>query len=268
MLTPSTKQAIAAANRTPIERTNGATPQPERDMGYNPLYDPEYLRVAFPPNEEPMAGALRLMTYLLMLMNPLRQFFKDRTDVLVNGDVFIYYDETDSRNAVASDVIVAFGVDVALLDEADSYFTWLVGKPPEFVMEIGSESTAKRDLEFKRRLYARLGIRNYWLFDPPDGSRYGFILKGLRLVDGEYEEIPMVEGPGDNIRGHSDALGLDLCWEDGVIRFYNPAAGEYILNYDEVAESLDRQRAARRSAERRADSAEAEVRRLRALLGE
>ena len=254
MLTPAMKQATAAANRTPIERTNGATPQPERDMAYDPLYDPEYLRVAFPPNEEPMAGALRLMTYLLMLMNPLRQFFRDRTDVLVNGDVFIYYDEKDSRNAVASDVIVAFGVDVALLDEADSYFTWLVGKPPEFVMEIGSQSTAGRDLIDKRDLYASLGIRNYWLFDPPDGSRYGFILKGLRLVDGEYEEIPMVEGPGDNIRGHSDALGLDLCWEDGVIRFYNPAAGEYLRNHDESEVALA--------------AAEAEIRRLRALIGE
>ena len=252
MLTPATKRTTATTTHAPTERINGATRPPE--PVYDPLYDPAHLRVAFPPNEEPMPGAARLMTYLLMILNPLRQYFKDRPDTLVNGDIFIYYDKTNIHNAVASDVIVAFKVDVDQIDEADSYFTWLVGKPPEFVMEIGSESTAKRDLEFKRELYARLGIRNYWLFDPPDGSRYGFILKGLRLENGEYREIPMIEGPGDNIRGHSDALGLDLRWEDGVIRFYDPANGEYLRNHDESEAALA--------------AAEAEVRRLRALIGE
>ena len=194
--------------------------------------------------------------------------FRDTPGVDVNGDIFIYYDKTNIHNAVASDVIVAFEVDVDQIDEADSYFTWLVGKPPEFVMEIGSESTAKRDLEFKRELYARLGIRNYWLFDPPDGSRYGFILKGLRLERGEYQEIPMIEGPGDNIRGYSDALGLDLRWEDGVIRLYNPATGEYLRNFEDSEMVLADTAAALAAEVAARERAEAEVRRLRALIGE
>ena len=76
MLTPATKRTTATTTHAPTERINGAARPPE--PVYDPLYDPAHLRVAFPPNEEPMPGAARLMTYLLMILNPLRQFFKDR----------------------------------------------------------------------------------------------------------------------------------------------------------------------------------------------
>ena len=46
-------------------------------------------------------------------------------------------------------------------------------------MEIGSPSTASRDLDDKRRIYAHIGIAEYWLFDPEAGSIYGFPLMGL-----------------------------------------------------------------------------------------
>ena len=36
---------------------------------------------------------------------------------------------------------------------------WEVGKPPDFVLEVGSESTAENDLIGKRRTYAQIGRR-------------------------------------------------------------------------------------------------------------
>jgi Uma2 family endonuclease len=38
--------------------------------------------------------------------------------------------------------------------------------PPDLVVEILSESTRRRDLEIKRKLYAKYGVREYWIVDP------------------------------------------------------------------------------------------------------
>ena len=58
-------------------------------------------------------------------------------------------------------------------------------------------------------------------------------------------------------RGHSAVLGLDLCWEDGQLRWYDPASGRYLLTYDEEAEG-------RLQALERVRELEDQVRRLQA----
>ena len=69
---------------------------------------------------------------------------------------------------------------------------------------------------------------------------------------------------GDEIyRGHSDALNLDLCWEDGELRWYDPVAGRYLLTYKEVAEARIAERRERIAAEQRADAAERRAERER-----
>ena len=248
---------------TPAE-TNGAAPHPR----YDPELDPAYLRVAYPPNEEPMADIARLLYYLLDMFWPLVELFRESPNVFVNGNVFIYYRDGNEVKAVAPDLMVSFDVDADGIRASGSYHLWAVGKPPELVMEIGSKSTYNRDLTEKRDIYAKMGVPQYWLLDPPDGSNYGFILKGLRLVDGEYEEIPMTEGSGDFLRGHSEVLGLDLCWENGTLRFYNPATGEYLKNQQETIAERDAAQAALAAAQAERDAAQAENRRLRAQLAE
>lgn len=37
---------------------------------------------------------------------------------------------------------------------------------PDLVVEVGSESTRKRDETIKRRLYERVGVAEYWVIDP------------------------------------------------------------------------------------------------------
>ena len=78
------------------------------------------------------------------------------------------------------------------------------------------------------------------------------------MADGEYVRIETVQGPDGVIRGHSEWLGLDLCWDNGHLRYYDPKAGEYLRDLQEseaarlaaegqaVAEQLARQAAEER----------------------
>ena len=248
MVAPTTTRIPAA--------TNGATtaPLPLPTLPLTPECDPKWLYIAYPPNEEPMADPIRLQDHLLAMLVPLVTFFNKIKSAFVFHNVFLYYRDGDVVRAVAPDLMIAFDIDINALNVSNSYHIWATGKPPSFVLEVGSDSTAGRDLNEKRGIYAKIGVREYWLTDPPDGARYGFILKGLRLVNGEYVEIPMVEGPDGNIRGRSEVLGLDICWENGTLRFYDPETGEYLRNKDDLIADL---------AER-----DAEIERLRALLAE
>ena len=70
-------------------------------------------------------------------------------------------------------------------------------------------------------------------------------------------------------------LGLNLCWDEGDLRFYDPVAGVYLLTPAELSAQHAAERAARLIAEARAAAertarlaAEAELRRLRRLQGE
>ena len=60
--------------------------------------------------------------------------------------------------------------------------------------------------------------------------------------------------------GRSPALGLDLCWYTGRLRFYDPTAGAYRRNLAEAEAVILLEQAARRDAEARAN-AEAAARR-------
>ena len=82
----------------------------------------------------------------------------------------------DPRRSVSPDCYVVFGLsDAALrslsLEGNNTYLLWEVGKPPDFILEIGSRSTARADLGSKRELYAEIGVGEYWRYDATGGER-------------------------------------------------------------------------------------------------
>lgn len=201
-------------------------------------------------------------------------------DIAVYGDMFVYYIGLDDRGepvrrSVAPDVFAVFGTPYRL--NRRSYVLW--DEPAadmRFVLEIASSGTRAHDHGAKRDIYASLGVREYFLFDPP-GPRRPAALLGLRLDAGIYREIAPVVLPDGRPGVRSDVVGLVGHVADrDRLRWFDPETGEDLRDFDEHADRADMaevyaRRAdthARRAdaAEQRADAAEQRVAELEALL--
>ena len=124
----------------------------------------------------------------------------------------------------------------------------------------------------------------YWRFDPSGGEYHDAPLAGDLLVDGEYRPLEIMAEPDGRHWGYSAALGLEVWWDNGEIRFRDPASGRFLPTITETVEArqsaearaeaeraarafaeeqAEAERAARQAAERRVAEMEAELRRLR-----
>ena len=170
---------------------------------------------------------------------------------IVASEAYISREPTGSRlGLMAPDLLVAFNVDWPACVARNGYVISDQGKPPDFVLEIGSVSTGRRDANEKRRGYAELGVLEYWRFDPSGGEYQGAPLAGDRLVEGAYEPIAIEQIGPETHQGYSAVLNLHLRWERGQLGWYDPATGAHIPTFDN-------ERAARIAAEARVDAAEA-----------
>ena len=198
--------------------------------------------------------------------------YRDHPDVYVSADLLVYYEEGDARVSVVPDVFVVFGVEDRM---RGNYKVWEEGKGPDFVLEVASRSTWREDVERKPAVYAALGVREYFLFDPT-GEYLVPRLQGHRLVDGAYEWSAAMESIDRTLTMHSEVLGLELrAKAGGELRFHDPATGETLLSHDEVhlahraAEArAEAEAAARREEATARRAAEARVAELEARLSE
>ena len=221
--------------------------------------------IVYPSSDgEPMAASDLQYVPLTETVSTLRIHFIDRSDVYVAGDMLVYYRMNDATASVAPDVFVVFGA--AGSHPRDSWLVWREGKAPNFVMEMASESTWERDVGEKRDIYAAMGVREYWRFDPT-GACFTPALVGELLEDGEYQPIAVVEEPSGRLVGSSVVLGLDFCVEPGLeLRLYDPDIGQRLRNHREDAAARQAAEAEVRRESAARQAAEAEVRRLREQL--
>ena len=194
-----------------------------------------------------------------------------RPKALVARDILVYPEKGNNRNRIAPDVLVALGLGTHY---RSSYLVWEEGKPPDWVLEVASPSTKRKDLDHMRCKYAEMGVPEYWLFDPkgdvyPPGTPQ---LQGLKLVDCEYRPLKsrLVDGEW-TIR--SEVLGLDIRVDGELLRFRDVATGRDVRRRSEVEADEERAQAATDRAEARAEqevalrlAAEARVAELEAAL--
>lgn len=175
-------------------------------------------------DNKPMAETDKHRELITELIKSLEDFFSNQADVYVTGNIMVYYESGNMRKSVAPDVMIVSGAD----KRARRIFKIWEEKTPSVVFEISSHSTALEDLNRKFRLYQKLGIQEYYIFDP-DYSYLETPLIAFRLSDGEYEESEIVEN-----EVFSPSLGLEIVNTGETLRLRNPQTNEFLLTREDL----------------------------------
>ena len=218
---------------------------------------PPPARVEYPSSDgRPMAENDAQRAAIMYAIGVLDLRFADRPDVYVSGDLLIYYEEGNPRASVAPDAFVVFGAERR---PRMTYKLWEEPKAPDFALEVASANTWRDDDGPKRRLYERLGVKEYWQYDPT-GEHLGVRLKGWRLVGGAYEAQPVVASLDGTRFLRSEILGLELRVKGEGMYFLDPATNERLLSHAEQDAARRAEASARRAAEARIAELEALLR--------
>lgn len=217
-------------------------------------------KIEYPDEDgKPMAEGDAQRKSLTYCATALGIYFRERSNVYVAGNLFIYYEQGNPEAVVVPDTFVVFGMNS---DNRRSYKTWEEGdKTPDFVLEITSKSTRSNDQGAKKGIYAFLGVREYFQYDPT-GDYLVPQLQGLRLDEGNYYPIASSVVESDCTSIQSEILGLDLRVNlSGELRFYDPATGQKLMAHEELDQAL-------REAEERANQEAATRQEMAARLAE
>ena len=254
------------------------TPYAPSDGVKIPNLDPFFGPDAPPlPDPEPMPDGMQQNPHILYVMQILADLLTDRLDTFADTNTIVYYDPTNRNRRLQPDVYVAFDVDADAIRRRNGYLIWEVGKPPDVVLEVASETTASNDTGGKRDLYARMGVAEYWRFDASGGEMYGAPLVGEYLDRGVYREFPVHTAPDGAIWVYSPLLRLNLRWNRGEIELQDPDTGEILLDrrgvrlameagrraLEDERRALAMERQARLAAERELEESRELVRQLR-----
>ncbi len=195
-----------------------------------------------------------------LLVRPLSRWLKNQgREAFVGGNMFVYFSPNQVRNEDYRGPDVFVVVDVPR-KERKSWVVWEEEKAPDVVIELLSESTAKKDKEEKKLIYQnRLRVTEYFWYDPFDPED----LAGHRLEGGVYKSL----NPDAQGRFSSEILGLVLVRWQGIygdeqepitwLRWAT-AEGQLLPTIEELAEQekhraeQEKQRAERLAAKLRA----------------
>ena len=230
--------------------------KPERAEGRNQ----ERFRLPYPPERNPDEVTAFDHIYELGNNHNLFMHFGNPDTTLVVADKWIVArPEFNKARARRPDLLIAFDVSPEDYRASNGYIVSEQGKPPDFVMEVASPSTAGVDTGDKRRDYVALGIPEYWRFDET-GDSHGEKLAGDRLVGDAYQPIPIEEIAPGVLQGYSQALNLFIRWDHGRLVWIDPATEAPILTYEDQEARADRAEERANLEESRADRAEARLR--------
>lgn len=195
------------------------------------------------------------------LFELLRRQFRHRPDVLVLHQLKHLL---EPGLAPAPDISIVLGAQ-QVDRNLDRYKLATIGFPPSFILEVLSPFDSRLrqvDKVDKARLYARIGVKEYFLEDLPRGENgWRCQLEGYRLDDRNcYHPIDFdAEG-----RLESQTTGLLFSVSPAGDRLeICAAAGEHLLSPVELEDGLRREKQARKAAEAEVDRLRREIERLR-----
>jgi len=197
-------------------------------MAAMPLRDEE---IEYPTSDgRPMAESNLHRKVMADLIAALEQRYIDDPGVWAGGNFLLYFEKGNPRASVSPDVVLVRGIEKW---DRPLYKLWEEGRPPDFVIEVTSGSTLREDLSTKKDLYERLGISEYFLFDPT-GDYLDPRLQGYGLEKGRYVRLAQeadgsllspttalrLRSEGLNLRLIDDRTGEKLLWvaEEAALR--------------------------------------------------
>ncbi len=184
----------------------------------------------------------RLILYLIFALD---RFFRRKKDVYISGNLMMYYAEGDPGKVISPDVFLVKG---AKKGDRRTYKIWEEKRSPNVVIEISSRKTKRDDFDKKMKLYAELGVKEYYIFDP-DYPKKRPAFNAYRLSGEQYLPVFITNG-----RVFSQEMGLELVDTGETLRLFNPKTKQFLLTPDEESEARER--------------AESELARLRKELAE
>ncbi len=190
-----------------------------------------FTQVHYPESDgKPMGETDEHRDAMVRHIQILQEYYRDQR-VYVSGDLLVYYQEGDPSKYVVPDAFVVKG---ASPSRRRTYKIWLEGKAPDIVIETTSRKTRRKDTTTKPELYARLGVKEYFLFDP-DGEYLDPPLQGYRLRGRAYARLKPDQDGGLTSR----ELRLRLRLEEGEVRFYRLDTGEPLLTPAEARRAAE-----------------------------
>jgi Uma2 family endonuclease len=183
--------------------------------------------------------------------------------VYMASDLLVYYQEGDPTQFVVPDDFIVLDCEPG---RRRTFKTWEEGKSPNVIFEVTSRSTRQNDEIWKPPVFARLGVPEYFLYDPA-ADYLTPPLQGFRLIDGGYARIE----PDASGTLACEQLGIHLRLDAGELVMLDAQTGRRLLTGEEAAiaealaqaEKVQAAEAAAAAALARAAELEAELRRLR-----
>jgi len=121
------------------------------------------LEIEYPESDGNPMGETDLHRNWMVRIIELFEYRYAGQQVYVSGNLLGYYEEGLPNKFVVPD---AFIVKDCNPNERRVFKTWEEGKVPNVVFETTSRGTKREDTVFKPQLYERLGICEYFLYDP------------------------------------------------------------------------------------------------------
>jgi len=166
------------------------------------------------PREELLNGKIYMMSspsvnHNIISFNIARifhEYLRGKSCRAFSDGVDVYLTEKDR---VIPDAMIVCNIDIVKPDG--------IHGTPDLVVEVLSPSTAKNDKGYKKDLYEKTGVKEYWIVDPNIRSIEAYLLSdGKYNLDGFYGLFPNTFGITDKEREESKkeiqvSLYDDLC---------------------------------------------------------
>lgn len=184
--------------------------------------------VIYPSEERKKMGETDYQHIQISILEQmLRLFLTNKKDVYLASDLIVYYEEGNVNRRFAPDLMICFGAENK---KRRTYKLWEEKVVPQVVIEVVSKETWQKDVTTKRRLYEKLGVKEYYIIDP----EYKYLPSPLFAYRLEFGEL--VRQSINDKRVFSDLLNLELVDTGADFRFFNPEMQEFLPTGEDLSQ--------------------------------